>query len=85
MMLLRGCAPHWIAVDEITAPEDIDSMERSTYCGVFVAATAHASDMQDLKKRPLYRNLLERKLFEYIVMMERDHRYRIHVAEELYD
>jgi len=66
-LLLRGMNPQVIAVDEITAPEDIRAMERAVGCGVALLATAHARGPQDLKDRPLYREMMERKIFRRMV------------------
>ena len=52
IMLLRSMNPQWIAVDEITDPDDVEAMVRASYCGVQMLATAHMTDETDLKKRP---------------------------------
>ena len=66
-MLLRGMNPQIIAMDEITQEDDIRAAENIVGCGVYVFATAHARDMQDLKKRPLYRALLSDGIFDEFV------------------
>lgn len=66
-LLLRGMNPQVIAVDEITVPEDIRAMEQAMGCGVALLATAHASGPQDLKDRPLYREMMKQRLFQRLV------------------
>lgn len=75
MMLLRTMNPDWIALDEITAPEDIRAMEQASYCGVKLLATAHGDTMEDLKRRPLYRKLMETGVFGQIAVLGRDKTY----------
>ena len=70
MALLRSMNPQLIAVDEITAPEDLAAMERVANCGVKLYATAHAATLQDLSSRPLYRQLLAARLFDAVVLIE---------------
>ncbi|MDR0326337.1 MAG: stage III sporulation protein AB [Oscillospiraceae bacterium] len=59
MMMLRGMAPQVLALDEITAPEDAAVLAACTGCGVSVLSTAHAANADDLRRRPVYRGLLE--------------------------
>ena len=84
--LLRGMNPQVIAVDEITAGEDVRAIEQAVGCGVSLLATAHAREVEDLKKRPLYRQLLAQGIFRYLVIIERQNGRRnikVMPAEEL--
>lgn len=72
MMLLRTMNPQWIAVDEITSPADIQAMVQASYCGVHLLATAHGRDRQDLTGRPLYRSLMETRVFRTVVLLRED-------------
>ena len=84
--LLRGMNPQVIAVDEITAGEDVRAIEQAVGCGVSLLATAHARKAEDLKKRPLYRQLLAQGIFRYLVIIERQNGQRhikVMPAEEL--
>lgn len=71
-LLLRAMNPQWIAVDEITAPEDIRAMEEASYCGVRFLATAHAFSPDELRRRPLYRRLRELELFQRLLILSPD-------------
>jgi stage III sporulation protein SpoIIIAA len=39
---------------------------------VRILATAHATDMDDLYKRPVYKPLIEKRLFDGVVVMNPD-------------
>ena len=74
-MVLRSMGPEWIAVDEITAVEDTQALLQAVGCGVKLLATAHASSSQDLKKRGIYRTLIEYGIFQTAVILRADRSY----------
>ena len=69
MMLLRGMSPQVLAADEITAPEDLRAMETAAGCGVTLLATAHGGSWEELRLRPLYRDLLAAGIFQKFVFI----------------
>jgi len=77
MMLLRTMHPQWIAMDEITAPADLDAIEHISYCGVNVLATAHAFGIKDLEYRPLYRRMMQMGVFCNVVLLKNDKTYEV--------
>lgn len=66
-MLLRTMNPQWIALDEITAEADVAAILRASYCGVRFLATAHAVSREELQRRPVYRSLMQARVFENLV------------------
>lgn len=79
-MVLRTMGPSCIGVDEITRPDDCDALLRAGWCGVRMIATAHAASIADLRQRAVYKPLVERKLFDHVLVLSRDktwHRERI--------
>lgn len=76
MMLLKSMNPQVIALDEITASEDIQAIREITSCGVRLYATAHARNPDDLKKRPLYSELLALGAFSCVVTISKNGKER---------
>ena len=66
-MVLRAMNPQVIAVDEITVREDLRAMAMAAGCGVGLLATIHAADVAELAQKPLYRQLLEERVFRLAV------------------
>ena len=75
--VLRTMSPQWIAVDEITAQSDCDALLHAGWCGVNLLATAHAGTLDDLKTRPVYRSIIDYRLFSSVVILEKDKSWRI--------
>ena len=76
-------APQVLAFDEITAPQDVDAASEAANCGVQILATAHGKSVDDLRDRPLYRKLLERRLFSRAVVIENESGVRRYTVAEL--
>ena len=83
MMLLRGMNPQVLAADEITASGDIDALETAAGCGTALLATAHGRGIGDLERRPLYARLLERKIFQKVLLIDRVNGVRRYRLEDL--
>ena len=84
LMLLRGMNPDWIAVDEITQPEDLAAIRQLAGCGVRLLATIHAGSRAELEQKPLCRAMLSAGLFRWLLILDRDrtfHTERIRYAQ----
>ena len=69
MMLVRSMAPSVIAVDELGGAEDVHAMEYAMNCGCKFLATVHGKSMEEIRKKPLFENLVKEHRFErYIVL-----------------
>ena len=82
-LVLRAMNPQVIAVDEITVPEDVKAMSLAAGCGVRLLATIHAADVAELLEKPLYRRLLEDRVFRMAVRITRTDGGRTYEVEEL--
>ncbi len=82
-MVLRAMNPQIIAVDEITLREDIRAMTMAAGCGVGLLATVHAGSVEELCERPLYRELLEHRVFRLAVCIRKAEGKRQYAVEEL--
>ena len=82
MMLLRAMNPQVIALDEISAPEDVRAVLQIAGCGVRVFATVHAASPGELRRRALFRDVMEARIFEKAVVITKGDR-RTYRAEEL--
>lgn len=74
-MVLRSMGPEWIAIDEITAAQDTQTLLRAVGCGVKLLASAHASSTEDLKTRRIYYPLMEHGIFQTAIVLRRDKSY----------
>ncbi len=71
-MAIRTMNPHTVAVDEITSEADCIALAGAAWCGVRLIATAHAGSKKDLMQRNIYRTLLEKKIFQYLIILHQD-------------
>lgn len=82
-IVLRAMNPQIIAVDEITVREDLRAVSMAAGCGVGLLATIHAADLSELEQKPLYRQLLEDRVFRLAVRIVRTETGRAYEVEEL--
>ena len=75
--VLRSMGPDTIAVDEITAEDDCAALLKAGWCGIDLIATAHAGGLNDLHKRPVYKPILDAKLFDTIIVLRKDRSWSI--------
>lgn len=76
-MALRTLGPGCIAMDEITSETDCAALIRAGWCGVQLLATAHAADVQDLNSRPVYRPLVQTRLFQSAIVLRKDKAWKL--------
>lgn len=76
MILVKTMSPQLLVLDEITAKADVRAVEYAAHCGTAVLASAHAWDMDDFHRRPLYSRLLDAGIFSRIFCIEQDRSVR---------
>lgn len=69
MMMIRSMSPEVLVVDEIGRPEDAAAIHEAIHAGIRVMATAHGLDLDDVRKRPVLKELLGEEVFSRIVVL----------------
>lgn len=69
--MLRSMSPTVLAMDEVTAPEDLEAVALAAGCGVRILAAVHGESASALARRPLYRELLALGVFRRAVDIRR--------------
>ena len=70
-MLIRGMNPQILAMDELTRKADLEAVQQIFGCGVGILATAHGTEISELRKRRAYRVLLDQGVFSRCLLVER--------------
>lgn len=71
MMLIRSMSPDVLIVDEIGRAEDAAAIHEALHAGISVIATAHGRDLEDIRRRPILRELVHDGVFDRYVVLER--------------
>lgn len=77
LQLLKTMGPEYIAMDEITSAEDVKAVMACYGCGVQLLATAHAASLEEFCARPIYRELIQNRVFRSLVLLHRDKSFEI--------
>lgn len=73
MMMIRSMSPDVLIVDEIGGAEDSAAIHEAVNAGVRMVMTVHASNWDELHRRPAMRTLLESEVFDrYIELVRKD-------------
>ncbi len=86
MTLIRAMNPTALAMDEISSPREAEAAETAWGCGVALFATAHCAGVRDLRRKPLYRQLLREGVFDLAAVIEgtgAERRWTLYKREEL--
>ena len=68
-LALRSLSPDIIATDEIGNKEDLSAIYDAANAGVKVIATAHGADIDELTNRLFFKQLMEMKTIERVVVL----------------
>ena len=66
---LKTMCPSVIVTDEISRENDIESIKQAIKSGVAVIASAHAKDLNDLRFKAYFNDIIKDKYFERIVIL----------------
>ncbi len=70
ILAIRTMSPQYIAIDEICENEEIESLINASNCGVKLIATIHASDFNELIKKPQMQKLTAINIFDKVAMLK---------------
>lgn len=70
---IRSMKPDVIIVDELGGTNDVEMVKQAVKSGVCVFASVHAKSVDDLRSRPVFRDLVADGVFDrYVVLTSRD-------------
>lgn len=71
MMLIRSMSPDVLIVDEIGREEDSIAIMEAINAGITLIMTTHGNSFEEIKKRPILRNILDQHVFENYLELSR--------------
>ncbi len=66
----RTLSPDVIILDEIGSKEDAQAILDGANAGVHILASAHASSLQELMRKPYFKPLFAQQIFDYLVLLK---------------
>lgn len=69
LMAIRSLSPDVLICDEIGTEEDISALNTAFNSGVNIVVTVHGSDLEDIKKRKAFDNLLLSGIIERVIVL----------------
>ena len=71
-MMLRSMAPQVMVADEIGNERDIEAIDYALCSGIKGIFTAHGNNLEDLILNPVIKNLIDKNIFERIIVLDRN-------------
>lgn len=82
-MLIRSMAPEVICADEIGTKADVEAIKYAVTSGVKGIFTAHGENFETVKQNPILKELIEEKLIEKIIILNKNNRKNIKYINNL--
>jgi stage III sporulation protein AA len=71
MMMIRSMSPDVLVVDEIGRAEDAEAIQEAVNAGIKLIMTTHGSSMEEIRKRPSLKAIIEQKIFQRFIVLNR--------------
>lgn len=82
-MLVRSMAPKVIVADEIGNKNDIQAINYALCSGVKGIFTAHGNSLEYLRENPIFKEMLDLKLFEKIIFLDEKEKGKVSKIYEI--
>ena len=69
IMLIRSMSPRVIITDEIGKVDDVLAVEDALNAGIAIITTAHSHSLEDVRRRPILKALMEKNIFQRILIL----------------
>ena len=66
---IRSLKPDIIVTDELATARDFEAIEKANSCGVSLLASMHARNIEDLKCKLGFENVLNNKVFDRVIVL----------------
>lgn len=74
MMMIRALSPDVLIVDEIGREEDKTAIMEAVNAGITLMMTTHGKNLEEIKKRPLLKEIIGQRVFQRFIELSRDSR-----------
>ena len=70
-MMIRSMSPDVLIVDEIGREEDSTAIMEAVNAGITLIMTTHGNNFEEVKKRPLLKQILKQQVFDRYIELSR--------------
>lgn len=80
-MLVRSMAPDVICADEIGTKADVEAIKYAVTSGVKGIFTAHGDSIDNIRKNPILKELLESHLIDQVIILDKNNRDNVKIIK----